>query len=69
MCLGVPSRVVRVEGLEADVEIAGVWRKASIALTPEVKPGQYVLLHAGYAISVLDERDALETLEIIREIA
>ncbi len=69
MCLAVPVRVVSIEGNEAITEIAGVKRKVSIILTPEVKEGDYVLLHTGYAISVIDEAEAYETLELLNEIA
>ncbi|MEA3254077.1 MAG: HypC/HybG/HupF family hydrogenase formation chaperone [Chloroflexota bacterium] len=44
-------------------------RRISIALTPKVKPGDYVLLHTGYAIGVLDEVEAKETLKLLEEIA
>ena len=69
MCLAIPALVKSVEGMEAEVEIGGVGRKASIMLTPEVKVGDYVLLHTGYAINVIDEEEAQETLELFREIA
>jgi len=69
MCLAIPALVKSVEGLEADVEIGGVSRRASIMLTPEVEVGDYVLLHTGYAISTIDESEAIETLEMFREIA
>ena len=55
MCLAIPARVKSVEGYEAEVEVGGVGRRASIVLTPEAKVGNYVLLHAGYAINVIDE--------------
>jgi hydrogenase expression/formation protein HypC len=51
------------------VEIGGVERSVSFALTPEAKVGDYVLLHTGFAISVLDPQDALETLELLAELA
>jgi len=57
-----------MEGNEADVEIGGVKRKVSIMLTPEVRVGDYVLLHTGYAISVIDEAEAKETLKLFTEI-
>jgi hydrogenase expression/formation protein HypC len=69
MCLAIPALVKSVDGLEADVEIGGVSRRASIMLTPEVKVGDYVLLHTGYAKSTIDEGEAIETLEMFREIA
>jgi len=69
MCLAVPVRVVSIEGDEAETEIAGVRRRVSIALTPEVKVGDYVLLHTGYAIGIVDEAEAKETLKLLEEIA
>ncbi len=69
MCLAVPVRIVAIEGDEAETEIGGVRRRASIALTPEVRVGDYVLLHTGYAIGVVDEVEAKETLKLLQEIA
>jgi hydrogenase expression/formation protein HypC len=69
MCLAVPVRIVSIEGTEAETEIAGVRRRVSIALTPEAKIGDYVLLHTGYAIGVIDEAEAEETLKLLEEIA
>jgi hydrogenase expression/formation protein HypC len=68
MCLAIPVLVKSIEGSEAEVEIGGVSRRASIMLTPEVKVGDYVLLHTGYAINVIDEEEAQKTLELFREI-
>ncbi|MBM3183621.1 MAG: HypC/HybG/HupF family hydrogenase formation chaperone [Chloroflexi bacterium] len=62
MCLAVPVQVVSVEGNEAEVDIGGVKRKVSITLTPDARVGDYVLLHTGYAISVIDQAEAQETL-------
>jgi len=69
MCLAVPVKVVSIEGNEAEVEIGGVRRRVSIMLTPEAKVGDYVLLHTGYAINVIDEAEAQETLKILEEMA
>ena len=69
MCLAVPALVKSIEGFEAEVDIGGVSRRASIMLTPDVKAGDYVLLHTGYAIHVIDEVEAQETLSLFREIA
>ena len=69
MCLAVPVRIVAIDGDEAETEIAGVRRRVSIALTPEAKLGDYVLLHTGYAIGVIDEAEAEETLKLLEEIA
>ena len=68
MCLAIPVRVVSIEGDEAEAEIAGVKRRVGITLTPEVQVGDYVLLHTGYAIGVVDEAEAKETLKLLEEI-
>jgi hydrogenase expression/formation protein HypC len=62
MCLAVPVRITSIDGNQAEVDIGGVTRTVSIDLTPEAKVGDYVLLHTGYAINVLNEEEALETL-------
>jgi hydrogenase expression/formation protein HypC len=69
MCLAIPALVKSIEGQEADVEVGGVSRRASIVLTPEARVGDYVLLHTGYAINVIDEEEAQETLKLFEEIA
>ncbi len=69
MCLAVPVKIVSIDGDQAETEIAGVKRRVSIVLTPEAKIGDYVLLHTGYAISVLDQAEAEETLKLLEEIA
>ena len=69
MCLAVPVKVVSIDGKEAEVEIGGVKRRVSIVLTPEARVGDYVLLHTGYAINVINEAEAQETLKILEEMA
>jgi len=69
MCLAVPVQVVSVEGNRAEVEIGGVKRRINIMLTPDAKVGDYVLLHTGYAISIVDEKEAQETLKLFEQIA
>lgn len=69
MCLAVPARINTIDGTEADVEIGGITRKASLMLTPNARVGDYVLLHTGYAISVVDEIEAEKTLALFAEIA
>lgn len=69
MCLAIPTQVKSIAGNEAEVELGGISRKISILLTPEVKVGDYVLLHTGYAINVVDEEEAMETLELLAEMA
>lgn len=68
MCLAVPGRVAEIEGRSARVDYGGgLVRDAGLDLLPDVAVGDYVLVHAGYAIGRLDEREAEETLKIIRE--
>ena len=68
MCLAVPMQVISVEGDTMVAEIDGVRREASLLmLNEEVKAGDFVLIHAGFAISRLDEDEALETIELMRE--
>jgi len=69
MCLAIPALVKSIDGYMAEVDIDGVTRQVSIQLTPEVKIGDYVLLHTGYAINVIDEAEAEETLELLRELS
>jgi len=69
MCLAIPALVKSIDGSMAEVDVAGVSRQVSIQLTPEVKVGDYVLLHTGYAINVIDEAEAEETLKLLREIS
>ena len=65
MCLAVPVRIVEVEGAHALVDVAGNRRSASLVLVPEATVGDYVLLHAGFAIARLEEADALESLRLL----
>ena len=67
MCLAVPMRVNRIQGTIADVELDGVSRQVSLVLTPEAREGDYVLVHTGFAISVLDEQEAQETLALFAQ--
>ena len=68
MCLAIPALVRSIDGKEAEVEIGGISRRASLWLTPQAKVGDYVLLHTGYAISVIDPEEAQETLRLFEEI-
>ena len=68
MCLAVPLRVQSINGNLAAVELGGVTRTVSLVLTPEAKVGDYVLVHTGFAISILDEQEAQETLALFAEL-
>jgi hydrogenase expression/formation protein HypC len=67
MCLAVPMRINRIQGTMADVELDGVSRQVSLVLTPEAREGNYILVHTGFAISVLDEQEAQETLSLFAQ--
>ncbi len=69
MCLAIPARIKAINGTDAEVEIGGITRQTSIMLTPEARVGDYVLLHAGYAINILDQAQAEETLAIFAEMS
>ena len=69
MCLAIPALITRIDGKEADVEIGGITRHISLWLTPEAKVGDYALLHTGYAISIIDQAEAEETLRLFEQIA
>ncbi len=66
MCLAVPARVVEISGKRATVEMAGVVQQTSIMMLPDVQIGDYVILHAGFAIEKLDEAEALRTIELFQ---
>ena len=68
MCLGVVGRIDEIDGDMATAEIMGVRRKISIVLVPEIKVNDYVMIHAGFAINQMDEKDARETEEMILEV-
>ena len=69
MCLAIPALIKLIEDKEAEVEIGGITRRISLWLTPEAKVGDYVLIHTGYAINILDQDEAEETLRLLEEIA
>ena len=68
MCLAVPMRVMSIDGEMARCEIDGVRREASLMMVDGVEPGDYVIIHAGFAIQKLDVEDAEETLRVFREL-
>jgi hydrogenase expression/formation protein HypC len=68
MCLGIPGKVVKVEGARGEVLFGTVRRTVDVRLVEDVKVGEYVLVHAGFAISKIDPEEARKTLELIAEI-
>jgi len=69
MCLAVPAKVISITGPNAMVELGGLTRQANVMLVPDLRVGDYVLLHAGFAIQSLNEAEAQETLDLLAEIA
>jgi hydrogenase expression/formation protein HypC len=65
MCLGVPARVERIEGERAEVSYGSVRAEVSVALLREVQVGDFVIVHAGFAIERVDQAEAEETLRIL----
>jgi hydrogenase expression/formation protein HypC len=68
MCLAIPALIKSIDGFEADAEVAGITRRISLRLTPEAKVGDYALIHTGYAISIIDQEEAEETIRLLEEI-
>lgn len=68
MCLGVPGKIIEINDYRARADINGNQVEISIILTPEVTPGQYVLIHAGFAMQVIDETVADETMGWLLEL-
>ncbi|MCO5387078.1 HypC/HybG/HupF family hydrogenase formation chaperone [Desulfosporosinus sp.] len=69
MCLAIPAKIVTIDGTIAKVDMMGNERIVSIDLVPEVGLGEYVLVHAGFAISIIDDESAKETEELLLEVA
>lgn len=67
MCLAVPLCIRHIQGTMAEVELGGVTRQVSLLLTPEAQVGDWVLVHTGFAINVLNEQEARETLALFDE--
>lgn len=66
MCIGIPVRLVERDEYSGIGEIEGVQRRISLALVPEAQIGDYILVHAGCGMQVIDEQAAAETLELLR---
>jgi hydrogenase expression/formation protein HypC len=68
MCLGIPMKVIKLEGAEGMVEAGGLKRRANFSLMKSVKVGDYVLLHAGFAIETIKPAEAKKTLKALRDL-
>jgi len=73
MCLGIPGKIISIYEEQstkmAKVDFGGVTREVCIEVIPDAKPGDWTIIHAGFALNILDEAEALETLEILSEMA
>ena len=69
MCLAIPSKITHIENEMATIDVDGVQREASLLLLADAQVGDYVIVHAGFAIQKLDEAAALDTLELLRSAA
>jgi len=67
MCLALPARVVALNGLEATVDLGGVRKVISVALVPEAKLDDYVIVHVGHAIGLIDPEEARQTLALFAQ--
>ena len=67
MCLSVPALVISIDGQMADVSVGGALFKAGLHMVENVKAGDYILLHAGFAIQKISDEEAYETLSLLNE--
>ena len=67
MCLAVPGKLMKIEGHQGEVDFSGVCRQADLRLVPQVKVGDFILVHAGCAIQIVPEDEARETLELFNQ--
>jgi len=68
MCLSIPAKIISMDGAEAQVSVGGALRKANLQLIENPKIGDYVLLHAGFALNIISEKDAAETIDLLTQI-
>jgi hydrogenase expression/formation protein HypC len=68
MCLSIPAKVLSVDGVIAQASVGGAIVQTSLHLVDDVKPGDYVLIHSGFALQKISEQEALETIRIIEEL-
>ena len=73
MCLGVPGKIIEIyetEGLKmGKIDFGGVTREACLAYVPEAQIGDYTIIHVGFALNLISEQEAQETLDLLRQIA
>jgi hydrogenase expression/formation protein HypC len=67
MCLAIPAKIENIEGTKAEVDIRGLKRKIGLQLLPDAKVGEFVLVHAGFAIQRIDPEEAEETYKLLED--
>jgi len=67
MCLAIPSKIIRIDNQIATIDVDGVQRNASLLLLDDAQVGDYVIVHAGFAIHKIDEAEAMASLKILKE--
>ena len=68
MCLSIPAKILSIDGDKALVSLGGAEYNAALNLVEDVKVGDYILLHSGFAIQIIDEEDAMETMRLLSEV-
>ena len=69
MCLAIPSQIIKIENNMGTIDVDGVKRETSLLLLEDAKVGDYVIVHAGFALHKIDETVAMETLQLLKEAA
>jgi hydrogenase expression/formation protein HypC len=69
MCLAIPSKIVKIEDDVGVIDVEGVKKEVSLFLIEDPRVGDFVLVHAGFAIEKIDEAEASESLKLLRELA
>jgi len=68
MCLAIPMRITETDGFNATVEVEGISTRANVSLVDKPAPGDYVIIHAGFAIEKLDKQEAAKRIELFNEL-
>ena len=68
MCLAIPSKIIKIKGEDAEVDVAGIRKEINVSLMSGLKPGDFVLVHAGFAIEKISAETAKETLDVFEEV-
>jgi len=67
MCLAIPGKIIGKDGEKGIIDLGGIRKEISLCFVPEAELGDWVIVHTGYALNMISEKDALETIELIRQ--